>query len=100
MEDAISLEKLVRDSGRFMGVTYTYSGYPMVHEARQMVASGQLGKIRTVQVEYPLEWMATAIETEGNAQALGVPIPRRSAEVARSATSARMPITLLVLSLA
>ena len=52
-----------------MGATYTYSGYPMVHEARHMVATGQLGKIRTIQVEYPLEWMATAIETEGNVQA-------------------------------
>uniref|UniRef100_UPI0035A93F1C Gfo/Idh/MocA family protein n=1 Tax=Mesorhizobium sp. LHD-90 TaxID=3071414 RepID=UPI0035A93F1C len=69
LADAVALEQLVRDSDRFMGVTYTYSGYPMVHEARHMVAAGLLGKIRTVQVEYPLEWMATAIETAGNAQA-------------------------------
>ncbi|MER8864621.1 Gfo/Idh/MocA family oxidoreductase [Mesorhizobium sp. M0751] len=78
LEDAISLEKQVRDSGKFMGVTYTYSGYPMVHEARHMVASGQLGKIRTVQVEYPLEWMATAIETEGNAQAAWRTDPKKN----------------------
>ena len=69
LEDAIALEELARSSGRFVGVTYTYSGYPMVHEARVRIAAGELGKIRTVQVEYPLEWMATAIETEGNAQA-------------------------------
>jgi predicted dehydrogenase len=69
LEDAIALEELARNSGRFVGVTYTYSGYPMVHEARVRIAAGELGKIRTVQVEYPLEWMATAIETEGNAQA-------------------------------
>ncbi|EHH09519.1 Gfo/Idh/MocA family protein [Mesorhizobium amorphae] len=61
-----------------MGVTYTYSGYPMVHEARHMVATGQLGKIRTVQVEYPLEWMATAIETEGNAQAAWRTDPKKN----------------------
>ncbi|WOS62475.1 Gfo/Idh/MocA family protein [Sinorhizobium fredii] len=78
LEDAVTLEQLVRDSGRFMGVTYTYSGYPMVHEARHMVASGQLGKIRTVQVEYPLEWMATAIETEGNAQAAWRTDPKKN----------------------
>jgi len=78
LEDAVTLEQLVRDSGRFMGVTYTYSGYPMVHEARHMVATGQLGKIRTLQVEYPLEWMATAIETEGNAQAAWRTDPKKN----------------------
>lgn len=69
LDDAVALEKLARESGRFVGVTYTYSGYPMVHEARVRVARGDLGAIRTVQVEYPLEWMATAIEQQGNAQA-------------------------------
>lgn len=69
LEDAVALEKFTRDSGRFVGVTYTYSGYPMVHEARVRVAAGEIGRVRTVQVEYPLEWMATAIEQQGNAQA-------------------------------
>ncbi|WP_020683033.1 Gfo/Idh/MocA family protein [Marinobacterium rhizophilum] len=69
LEDAVALEKLTRESGRFVGVTYTYSGYPMVHEARVRVAAGEIGKVRSVQVEYPLEWMATAIEQQGNAQA-------------------------------
>ena len=78
LEDAVELEKLVRESGQFMGVTYTYSGYPMVHHARQMVAAGDLGKIRTVQVEYPLEWMATAIENEGNAQAAWRTDPKKN----------------------
>ncbi len=69
LADAVALEELARASGRFVGVTYTYSGYPMVHEARVMVARGDIGAVRTVQVEYPLEWMATAIEQSGNAQA-------------------------------
>lgn len=69
LADAVALERLARDSGRFVGVTYTYSGYPMVHEARVRVAAGEIGAVRTVQVEYPLEWMATAIEQQGNAQA-------------------------------
>ena len=48
LEDAVALEKLARESGRFVGVTYTYSGYPMVHEARVRVAAGEIGRIRTV----------------------------------------------------
>ncbi len=69
LADAVALEALARDSGRFVGVTYTYSGYPMVHEARVRIARGEIGAIRTVQVEYPLEWMAAAIEKQGNPQA-------------------------------
>lgn len=78
LDDAVALEKLARDSGRFVGVTYTYSGYPMVHEARVRVARGELGAIRTVQVEYPLEWMATAIEQSGNAQAAWRTDPKKN----------------------
>ncbi len=78
LEDAVALEKLARESGRFVGVTYTYSGYPMVHEARVRVARGELGAIRTVQVEYPLEWMATAIEQAGNAQAAWRTDPKKN----------------------
>lgn len=69
LNDAIALEALARESGRFVGVTYTYSGYPMVHEARVRIANGEIGQVRSLQVEYPLEWMATAIEQSGNAQA-------------------------------
>jgi predicted dehydrogenase len=78
LEDAVALEACVAKTGRFMGVTYTYSGYPMVHEAREMVAAGLLGAIRVVQVEYPLEWMATAIEHQGNAQAAWRTDPKKS----------------------
>lgn len=69
LEDAIALNALADDSERFVGVTYTYCGYPMVHEARVRIAQGEIGKVRSIQVEYPLEWMATAIEQQGNAQA-------------------------------
>ncbi|MGB4881161.1 MAG: Gfo/Idh/MocA family oxidoreductase [Thiolinea sp.] len=78
LEEAVALERLVRESGVFMGVTYTYSGYPMVHEARALVAAGKLGKVRALQVEYPLEWMATAIESEGNAQAAWRTDPKKN----------------------
>lgn len=78
LEDAIALEALTKVSGRFVGVTYTYSGYPMVHEARVRIANGEIGKVRTVQVEYPLEWMATAIEQQGNAQAAWRTDPKKN----------------------
>ena len=69
LEDAEALHALAKSSGRFVGVTYTYCGYPMIHAARAMVAAGELGAVRVIQVEYPLEWMATAIESAGNQQA-------------------------------
>ncbi|MBO9457126.1 Gfo/Idh/MocA family oxidoreductase [Paracoccus sp. R12_1] len=78
LADAVALEKLARDSGRFVGVTYTYSGYPMVHEARVRICNGELGEIRTVQVEYPLEWMANAVEQSGNAQAAWRTDPKKN----------------------
>jgi predicted dehydrogenase len=78
LEDAVALEQLARDSGRFVGVTYTYSGYPLVHEARVRVARGDIGEVRSVQVEYPLEWMATAIEQQGNAQAAWRTDPKKN----------------------
>lgn len=78
LDDAVALQAIVERTGRFMGVTYTYSGYPMVHEAREMVAAGRLGEVRVVQVEYPLEWMATAIEHEGNVQAAWRTDPKKS----------------------
>lgn len=69
LKDAESLADIVKKTGRFLGVTYTYSGYPMIQEARVRVARGDIGKVRTVQVEYPLEWMATGVELQNNQQA-------------------------------
>jgi predicted dehydrogenase len=78
LEDAEALVGVAEASGRFLGVTYTYCGYPMVHEARTMVQAGAIGAVRVVQVEYPLEWMATAIEQQGNQQAAWRTDPKRS----------------------
>lgn len=78
LADAVALERLARESGRFVGVTYTYCGYPMVHEARVRIARGEIGAVRTVQVEYPLEWMAAPIERAGNAQAAWRTDPKKN----------------------
>jgi len=55
---------------RILAVTYNYSGYPIVRHARQMIAAGELGELRVVQVEYAQEWLSTLIEGEGQKQAL------------------------------
>lgn len=78
LADAEALHALGREHDRFVGVTYTYSGYPMIHEARARVLAGEIGAVRVVQAEYPLEWMATGIELEGNQQAAWRTDPKKS----------------------
>jgi predicted dehydrogenase len=53
---------MVRRSGRLLGVTYTYTGYPMVREARALIEAGTLGAVRIVQVEFALGWLSGPIE--------------------------------------
>lgn len=62
LAEAEVLAKLVRAKGLPFGVTYTYSGYPLVREARERIAAGQLGAIRKVVVEYPQGWLAGPAE--------------------------------------
>ena len=59
----------MRRTGLPFILTHNYSGYPMVREARALVAGGALGPIRVVQVEYPQDWLATDLETTGQKQA-------------------------------
>jgi predicted dehydrogenase len=63
LADALELERQVRASGLLFAVTYNYSGYPMVREARALIASGAVGKVRRIVVEYLQGWLATPIET-------------------------------------
>ena len=69
LDDALDLVATVRKSGLIFGVTYGYTGYPMVRHARAMVAAGQLGEIRVVQVEFASGGMSTLLEETGNKQA-------------------------------
>lgn len=69
LAEAEELAELVESSGLLFAVTYNYSAYPMVRQARQLVADGKLGNIRVVQVEYPQDWLATNIEDEDQKQA-------------------------------
>lgn len=58
LDEALELRRIVRDSGAPYALTYTYSGYPLVREARARIAAGALGPIRKVVVEYPQGWLA------------------------------------------
>ncbi len=69
LEDAEALCRLVAQYGVLFAVTYNYTGYPMVREARARVRRGELGAIRKVVVEYSQGWLATPLEQTGHKQA-------------------------------
>ncbi|WP_018344525.1 Gfo/Idh/MocA family protein [Cytophaga aurantiaca] len=68
-EEAKKIGEHVKRTGLLFGVTHTYTGYPMVKEAKDLIAKGKLGKIRKVIVEYPQGWLSDPIENDGQKQA-------------------------------
>lgn len=69
LAESLAIEAAIRRSGKLYGLTFTYSGYPLVEEARVRVTRGDLGKIRLVQVEYSQGWLSQAIDRDGQKQA-------------------------------
>ena len=78
VDDALDLAETVKRTGLVFGVAHAYTGYPMVRQARAMVAAGALGSVRVVQVEYAQDWLATALESTGQKQAEWRTDPARS----------------------
>jgi predicted dehydrogenase len=78
LEQAKQLKEKVKQTGLTLLLTHTYTGYPMVKQAKQMIKSGAIGKVRKVYVEYPQGWLSTLKESEGNAQASWRTDPKRS----------------------
>jgi predicted dehydrogenase len=78
MEEALSLQKLVKETGLIFSVTHAYNGYPMVKQAKHMVANGDFGKIRKVVVEYPQGWLSTNLESSDQKQAAWRTDPSKS----------------------
>lgn len=78
LQEAKTLKRIVDKTGLILALTHTYTGYPMVKEARNMVASGKLGKIRKVYAEYPQGWLSTMVEKAGNMQASWRTDPKQS----------------------
>lgn len=78
LEDALDLAKTVTRTGLVFGLTHNYTGHPLVRQAREMVAAGELGPIRLVQVEYVQDWLSTPLEKTGQKQAGWRTDPARS----------------------
>lgn len=67
--DALALVDLVERTGLVFCLTHNYTGYPMIRQARAMVAAGEIGEVRVVQAEYPQAWLTEAVEATGQKQA-------------------------------
>jgi predicted dehydrogenase len=67
--EALAIEAAVARSGKLYGLAFTYSGYPLVAEARARVARGEFGAIRLVQAEYWQGWLSRPLDRDGNKQA-------------------------------
>jgi len=91
LRDALDLAQIVKRTGLVFGLTHNYTGHPMVRQAREMVAVGDLGAIRVVQVEYAQDWLSTPWRRLDKSRRSGVPIPHAAGLVARSAISGPTP---------
>jgi len=69
VEEAEELCRLAKEKDLVFAVTYNYTGYPMVKQAKRLIKDGKLGKIRKVVVEYPQGWLSSPIDAEGDKQA-------------------------------
>ncbi|MGI4886982.1 MAG: Gfo/Idh/MocA family protein [Janthinobacterium lividum] len=78
LAEAKQLQEVAAASGRLLCLTHTYTGYPMVKEARQLLAAGALGPIRKAYVEYPQGWLSGFEEGGANKQAAWRTDPARS----------------------
>lgn len=78
LEEAKELARIVEQTGQIYGLTHNYTGYPMIKQARHMIATGELGEIRKIVVEYPQGWLATKIEDSEQKQASWRTDPKKS----------------------
>ncbi len=78
LADAKKLAKVAKASNALFVLTHNYTGYPMVRQAREMIAAGELGEIRLTQVEYAQDWLSTKLEDEGQKQAAWRSDPNQS----------------------
>lgn len=80
MDNARAIAEAAARSGRRIVVTHTYTGYPLVKQARELVASGELGKVRRVMVKYTQDWLSRASDLENNKQAAWRVDPQQSGD--------------------
>ena len=78
VKEAKELVALTKKTGKIFAVTHNYTGYPMIRQARAMIAAGELGEIRHVQAEYVQDWLTEAVEKTGSKQATWRTDPKKS----------------------
>jgi predicted dehydrogenase len=78
LEQAKQLKQKIEETGLSLLLCHTYTGYPMVKQAKQLLKAGALGKIRKIFVEYPQGWLSTFLEGTGQAQASWRTDPKKS----------------------
>ena len=78
VREAKELVAAAKKSGRIFAVTHNYTGYPMIRQARAMIAAGELGELRLVQAEYAQDWLTEPLEKTGQKQAAWRTDPKRS----------------------
>ena len=78
LSDAKSLVRAAERSDALFVLTHNYTGYPMVRQAREMIAKGEIGDVRVLQVEYAQDWLSTPLEQTGLKQAEWRTDPERS----------------------
>jgi len=78
VDEAVKLRDKVNETGNILGLTHTYTGYPMIKEARHRIAAGEIGALRKIFVEYPQGWLSTFLEKDGHKQASWRTDPSRS----------------------
>ncbi len=78
LQEALKLKEKIDETGLIFALTHTYSGYPAIKHAKQMIVDGKLGKIRKIFVEYPQGWLSSKLEDTGNPQASWRTDPKRS----------------------
>jgi predicted dehydrogenase len=69
LEEAKALQQIIQATGKLLCLTHTYTGYPMVKEARRIVLEGKIGRVRKIYVQYPQGWLSSFEEGKGNKQA-------------------------------
>ena len=77
-EEAQELIDISESSDLIFAVTYNYSGYPLIREAREIIKKGELGSIRIIKVEYIQDWLTEPIENTGQKQASWRVDPKKS----------------------
>ncbi len=78
VDEAEELKKMAEELNLLFGVTYTYTGYAMTRQAREMIDHGEIGKIQSVMGEFPQEWLAASLVSDSSEQATWRMDPNRS----------------------